>query len=148
MATSYLWLKLVHIFVAVVALGASAGLGIVLEFYGKDAAHGAFVLRAIERIVAMVVLPGYVLVLATGLWMAKLAWPFAASWIQLALGLWIVGLACLGGALATLGKQRRLHGTDGVGHARYARASQAFGAAFGLVVVAVLYLMVFKPGSP
>src|SRR5688572_13434341 len=49
MGDHYLLLKLLHIFVAVVALGTSACLGIVLEFYADDATHGSFVLRAIER---------------------------------------------------------------------------------------------------
>jgi uncharacterized membrane protein len=144
-ATHYLWLKLFHIFVAVVALGTSAGLGIVLEFYGNDPNHGPFVLRAIERMVAIVVLPGYVLVLASGLWMAHLAWPFTAGWIQLALGLWVVGMAVLGCSLAAIRKQRRLHAAGGRAYARAAVASRVLGGAFGLVIVGILYLMVFKP---
>jgi uncharacterized membrane protein len=145
MAANYLWLKLLHIFVAIVALGTSAGLGIVLEFYGNDPAHGPFVLRAIERVLALVVLPGYVFVLATGLWMAGLAWPFTARWIRLALGLWLVGAATLGCSLAVLRKQRRWQAPGGHAYARYAVASRVLGGAFGLVVVAILYLMVFKP---
>ena len=148
MGASYLWLKFLHIFLAVVALGTSAGLGILLEFYGNDPTHGSFVLRVIERLTALVVLPGYVLMLATGLWMAGLAWPSTAWWIQLALGLWVVGLACLGGSIVALREQRRLHTTEGHASARYARASivgRASGGAFGLVVFVILYLMVFKP---
>jgi uncharacterized membrane protein len=145
MGAIYLWLKLLHIFVAVVALGTSAGLGIVLEFYGNDPTHGPFVLRVIERMVALVVLPGYVLVFATGLWMASLAWPFTTRWLQLALGLWVVGIACLGCSLAVLRKQRRLRGAGGHAYARYAVIGRASGAAFGLAVIAILYLMVFKP---
>ena len=144
MDAHYLWLKVLHILVVVVALGTSAGLGIVLEFYGNDRTHGSFVLRVIERVVALVVLPGYVLVLATGLWMVSLSWPFTAGWIQLAIGLWVVGVVCLGCSLAALRRQRQLHGTEGSAYARSAFASRASGAAFGLVVVAILYLMVFK----
>jgi uncharacterized membrane protein len=95
--------------------------------------------------VALIVLPGYVLVLATGLWMASLAWPFTARWIQLALGLWVVGLASLGFSLAALRKQRRLQSTEGYAYGRYAVATRIAGGAFGLVVVVILYLMVFKP---
>jgi uncharacterized membrane protein len=148
MGASYLWIKLLHIFVAVIALGTSAGLGIVLELYGNDPTHGSFVLRAIERLTALVVVPGYVLMLATGLWMASLAWPPTAWWIQLALGLWVVGLACLGGSIVALREQRHLHTTEGHASAGYARASivsRASGGAFGLVVLAIIYLMVFKP---
>ena len=147
MDTSYAWLKLLHILVAVLALGTSAGLGIVLEFYAGDPVHGPFMLRVIERMVALVVLPGYILVLGTGLWMASLASLFAARWIEFALGLWRVGLACLCGTLATLRKQRALHDEDPASCARYALASRALGAAFGLVSVAILYLMVIKPQS-
>jgi uncharacterized membrane protein len=148
MSTSYLWLKFLHIFVAVVALGTSAGLGIILEFYGNDPTHGSFVLRAIERMIALIVLPGFLLILATGLWMASLAWPFTARWLQLALGLWVGGIVSLGWSLAAVRKQRRLHTTEGYASSRYARASIATrvsGGAFGLVVIATLYLMVFKP---
>jgi len=145
MGAHYLWLKGLHILVAVVALGTSAGLGIVLEFYGNDRTHGSFVLRIIERVVALVVIPGYVLVLATGLWMANLAWPFTMGWIQLAIGLWIVGVVLLGCSLVALRRQRRLHGIEGSTYAKSAIVSRALGAAFGLVVVVILYLMVFKP---
>ena len=145
MAVDYLWIKLLHIFLAVVALGTSAGLGIVLEFYGNDSNHGPFVLRAIERMIAIVVLPGYVLVLASGLWMASLAWPFTAGWIQLALGLWVVGIVTLGGSLVAIRRQRRLHAARGHAYARAAILSRILGGVFGLVVVGILYLMVFKP---
>lgn len=148
MGDYYLLLKLLHIFVAIVALGTSAGLGIVLEFYGDDPAHGPFVLRAIERMTVLVVFPGYLLMLGTGLWMAALAWPFTARWVQLALGLWVVGVASLGWSFVALRKQRNLHPTEGCGSARYRLASvlsRASGGCFGLVVVAILYLMVFKP---
>jgi uncharacterized membrane protein len=142
------YLKLLHIFIAVVALGTSAGLGIVLEFYGDDRTHGSFVLRVIERMTALVVFPGYVLMLATGLWMVSLTWPFAARWIQLAIGLWVVGLVSLGWSLAMLRKLRRLHATQSQASTLYRRASivsRISGGTFGLVVVAILYLMVFKP---
>lgn len=145
MGTSYLWLKLLHIFVAVVALGTSAGLGIVLEFYGDDPTHGSFVLRAIERMIPLVVLPGYALLLASGLWMASTAWSFSARWIQLALGLWFAGLACLGLSLLALRRQSRLQSSAGYAYVRYAVASRVSGAAFGFVVILILYLMVFKP---
>src|SRR5579863_2385902 len=79
MTTEYAWVKFVHILVAILALGTSAGLGIVHEFYGDHPMHGAFVLRAIERVVVFFVMPGYVLMLASGLWMVNLAWPLTTK---------------------------------------------------------------------
>jgi uncharacterized membrane protein len=132
MSEPYAWLKLVHIIVAIVALGTSAGLGILLEFFARHPQHGAFMLRAIERLTALVVLPGYLLMLATGLWMVSLAWPLTLKWIQLALALWTVGLVALGWSFAAT-RRRAL------------AASRLAGGVFGLVVVSMLYLMVFKP---
>jgi uncharacterized membrane protein len=51
MTSEYLLLKFFHILIAILALGTSAGLGIVLEFYGSHPTHGPFLLRAIGRLV-------------------------------------------------------------------------------------------------
>jgi len=148
MISGYLLAKFLHVLIAIVALGTSAGLGIVLEFYGDHPGHGAFVLRAIERMVAFFVFPGYALMLATGLWMVHLSWPMTTEWIRAALVLWGVGIVVLAIFLAVLHMQIRLLDTEGPASASYRRVSllgRALGAAVGLVVVVILYLMVFKP---
>jgi uncharacterized membrane protein len=150
MSSTYLLAKFAHILIAIVALGTSAGLGIVLELYGSHPAHGAFVLRAIGRMVAFVVLPGYALMLATGLWMTHLSWTLAAHWILDALALWSVGLVLLAVFLAVLRRQIRLLEAEGPASPAYRRVSllgRALGAGTGLAVVAILYLMVFKPAG-
>lgn len=150
MITEYVLVKFLHILIAILALGTSAGLGIVLEFYGDHPTHGLFVLRAIERIVAFFVIPGYMLMLATGLWMVHLSWPLTAKWIQTALALWGIGIVMLGISLAVLHKQIGLFDTKGPASTSYRRASllgRGLGAAAGFVVVMILYLMVFKPGG-
>ena len=149
MISQYLLLKFFHILIAILALGTSAGLGIVLEFYGSHPAHGTFVLRAIGRIVAFFVLPGYVLMLATGLWMVSIAWPLTTKWIQGAVVLWAVGIAGLVIFLAVLRRQLRLLEAEGPSSALYQRVSllgRSLGAGLGLIVIMILYLMVFKPG--
>jgi uncharacterized membrane protein len=148
MTSEYLLLKFFHVLIALVALGTSAGLGIVLEFYGSHPTHGPFLLRAITRIVALLVIPGYVLMLVTGLWMVHLSWPWTTRWIQGALALWGVGLAMLILDLAVLRKQRRLIETQGSATRSYQLVSllgRGLGAGAGLVVIIILYLMVFKP---
>jgi uncharacterized membrane protein len=148
MTTEYVFVKFAHILIAILALGTSAGLGIVLEFYGDHPTHGAFVLRAIERIVAFFVVPGYVLMLVTGLWMVNLSWPLTTKWIQAALALWGGGLAILGLSLVLLHKQRGMFDTKGPASTSYRRVSlfgRGLGAGVGLVVVVILYLMVLKP---
>ena len=150
MASQYLFAKLLHIFIAVVALGTSAGLGIVLEFFGSHPIHGSFVLRAIARVTWLVVLPGYALMLATGVWLVGQSWSYTANWIQCALALWAIGVLPLASSLLLLGKQRWALDTAGPTSASYqriSRASRVAGGSFGLVVVLILGLMVFKPWS-
>ena len=150
MITEYVLAKFLHILIAILALGTSAGLGIILEFYGGHPRHGPFVLRAIGRIVAFFVIPGYVLMLVTGLWMVDLSWPLTTHWIQAALVLWGVGLVVLGISLAVLHKQIRLFDAEGPASASYRKTSllgRGLGAGVGFVVVVILYLMVFKPGT-
>ena len=150
MTSHYLVLKYFHILVAILALGTSAGLGIVLEFYGSHATHGAFVLRAIRRLVAFFVIPGYVLMLVTGLWMVNLAWPLTTRWIQEAIVLWAVGLAGLAIFVPVLHRHIQLLEAGGPHSTTYKRVSllgRALGGGLGLVVVIILYLMVFKPGT-
>jgi uncharacterized membrane protein len=146
----YLLAKFLHVLIAILALGTSAGLGIVLEFYGDHPTHGSFVLRAIERIVAFFVFPGYTLMLVTGLWMVHLSWSMTTEWIRAALALWGVGIFILAIFLAVLHKQIALFVTEGPASASYRRVSligRALGAGIGLIVVCTLYLMVFKPGA-
>src|SRR6266540_6026393 len=121
MITEYVLVKFFHILIAILALGTSAGLGIVLEFYGGHPTHGPFLLRAIGRIVAFFVIPGYVLMLVTGLWMVNLSWPLTTGWIQAALALWGIGIAILSIFLAALHKQLRLFEAEGSASASYQR---------------------------
>lgn len=148
MTTEYFLVKFFHILIAILALGTSAGLGIVLEFYGGHPTHGPFLLRAIGRIVALFVIPGYVLMLLTGLWMVNLSWPWTTHWVRAAIALWSLGIAILSLFLAVVRKQLRLFEAEGITSPSYRRASllgRGLGAGLGLVVVILLYLMVFKP---
>jgi hypothetical protein len=148
MIAEYDLTKFFHVLIAILALGTSAGLGIVQEFYGSHPTHGAFVLRAIERIVAFFVAPGYALVLATGLWMAELGWGWTTLWVRAAVVLWVLGATALAGFVAVLHTQIAMLEAGESASRSYRRmsvASRALGAALGVVVVAILFLMIFKP---
>ncbi len=146
----YVFIKFIHILIAILALGTSAGLGIVLEFYGDHPVHGPFVLRAIERLVWVFVLPGYTLMLLTGLWMVHLTWLLTTPWIETAMALWALGLVLVAASQVVLHKQIKLSDAAGPASGTYQRMSllgRALGAGGGFVVIAILYLMVFKPWS-
>jgi uncharacterized membrane protein len=145
---AYLWLKFGHILIAVIALGTSAGLGIVMEFYGDHPTHGAFVLRAVRRLLYFVVAPGYVLMLVTGFRLASLASLLDAHWVERGMQLWGVGALLIGLSLVVMHKQIRLMEAGGPSSYGYRIASmlgRLFGGGTGLVVVVILYFMVLKP---
>jgi uncharacterized membrane protein len=148
MTIGYLVLKFIHIMIAILALGTSAGLGIVQEFYAEDPAHGAYMLRAIARLEAVFVIPGFVLMPVTGLWMANGVWPLSTPWLAASLALGSVGLVLLLGTLGILRRQIQALETAGLDSRTYRRLSllgRILGGAAGLIVVAIVYLMVVKP---
>jgi len=86
----------------------------------------------------------------TGLLMVDMAWPLTTRWIQEAMAMWGVGIADLVIFLAVLRRQVRLLEAEGPATAAYHRVSllaRGLGGGVGLVVILILYLMVFKPGT-
>jgi len=144
----YLWFKFVHVFIAIVAIGTSAALAMWLEFFGSHPTHGAFVLRAIRRLLLCVVIPGYILMLVTGMWMGHLASLLDAHWTEAAMNLWGIGALFFVGLAIALHRQIRLIETAGPASAAYKRMAllgRLMGGGAGLVIVTILYFMVFKP---
>ena len=140
--------KVAHFLFAIIALGTSAALAILLEFFADDPTHGAFVLRMVRRLLYCVVVPGYVLMLATGMWMGHLAALLDARWTEAAMHLWGVGALFMTLSLVVLHKQIRLFASAGSASPAYRRVAllgRLTGGGTGLVIVAILYFMVFKP---
>lgn len=148
MMQAYLVAKFLHVLIAILALGSSAGLGIVLELFGDHPVHGGFVLRAIQAVERWFVIPGYLLMLGTGLWLAKITGLLGARWIHAALALWSIGLVALIASALLLRKQIALLDAQRANSGSYRRISllgRGLGAVVGVIVILTLYLMVFKP---
>jgi hypothetical protein len=148
MHIGYLAYKYAHIFIAIVALGTSAALGVLLEFFADHPSHGAYVLRMARKLLCFIVVPGYVLMLATGMWMGHLAALLDSHWTEAAMNLWGVGFLFIALTLVILRKQIALFESVGAATRAYRRVSllsRLSGGATGLVIVAILYFMVFKP---
>jgi uncharacterized membrane protein len=151
---NYLAFKFAHILIAIVALGSGAALVLLLGSAARDPAHRAFALRVARRLLYVVVAPGYVLMLATGMWMGHLEALLDARWTEAAMNLWGVGALCAGVMLAGIRRQLRLLDEQGdtadesraVELRRAAAWTRTAAAGWALVVVVILYLMVFKPG--
>jgi uncharacterized membrane protein len=144
----YLDFKFAHVLIAIVALGSSAGLGILLTFFADDPAHGPFVLRAIRQLLYYIVAPGYVLMLASGMWMGHLAGLLDAHWTEAAMNLWGVGAVFIVLSLVALHRQIALFESAGPASPAYRRMAmlgRLSGAGAGVVIVVIVHLMVFKP---
>ena len=145
---AYIGFKFAHILTAIVALGTGAAVGLLVGFFGDDATHGAHVLRISRKLLHTVVLPGYVLMLGTGMWMGHLANLLDAHWTEAAMNLWGVGALCYAGFAMFLRRRIALADTTGITSPGYRRATwltMVFGAGAGLVVLLILGYMVFKP---
>src|SRR5262245_12425714 len=101
MFDGYLGFKFAHILIAIVGLGGGAAACIVAEP------------RLVRRLMYVLVVPGYVLMLGTGMWMGHMANLLDARWTEAAMNLWGVGALCLAGVLVALRRQIRLAGTLG-----------------------------------
>jgi len=148
MGAAYTSFKFVHILIAIIALGTSAGLGVVLEFFGDHPVHGGFVLGAIRRLLYFLVLPGYVLMLLTGMWMGHVAGLLDAHWTEAAMNLWGIGALFIATSLVALHRQIKLFtsaGPDSRAYRRMAWLGRLSGAGAGAIVVTIVYFMVFKP---
>jgi uncharacterized membrane protein len=133
----YLVLKYAHVLIAIVALGSSAALGFVHSFFADDPAHRDFALRLVRHLLWVIVIPGYVLMLVTGMWMGHVANLLDARWAEMAMKLWGVGALFIGLTVRSLNRQINGQGA--------ALSGRLFGAAWGFVIVVILYFMVFKP---
>jgi hypothetical protein len=145
---TYLALKFAHVCIAIVAIGSSAALGIVLGFFTDDPVHGAYALRLVRRLLWIIVTPGYVLMLATGMVMGHLANLLDARWAEMAMNLWGFGALFIGLTVRSVTRQIALFPSAGPGTPAFRRAAmsgRAFAVGWALVVVAILYFMVFKP---
>jgi len=148
MIASYIGFKFIHVLIAITALGTGAALGILLAFFARHPTHGAFVLRTVRTLLYWVVIPGYVLMLITGMWTAHLGALLDARWTEAAMNLWGVGAICI--ALTAVGVHRHIASLDSTNpssltHRRAALLWKISGVSAGIVILAMIYLMVFKP---
>lgn len=144
----YLGLKYAHILIAILALGTGAAVGMLVGFFGDDATHGAFVLRLSRKLLHWVVLPGYALMLVTGMWMGHLAELLDARWAEWAMNVWGLGALLLVMMTRSLRRQitlREIEGAASPGYRRAALLGRCYGSGAALVILLILGLMIFKP---
>jgi uncharacterized membrane protein len=146
----YLVLKLVHILLAITALGANLTYGVWFARANANPAFAPVALRGIKFIDDFIANPAYLLTLPTGAAMvAAGGFSFQAHWIAWAIVLWVAAmLVGYLGYTPTLRAQIHVVDVEGI-HGITAQALAVWGYVWagilGVLVAAILVLMVFKP---
>lgn len=148
--TLYLFLKFLHVLLAIVAVGFNASYGIWTARAAKEPEHELHTLKGIRTLDDRFANPAYLLLLVTGVSMVLVGdLSFGTLWISAALGLYVVmALVAVTMFTPTLRKQIALveageQRSDA--HATLARRSSLVGGVLALLVIAIVFLMVTKP---
>lgn len=146
----YLYLKLVHISCAIIAIGANMTYGVWITLAKQQPESTVFALRGIKRVDDRVANPAYFGALITGHIMIVVAdIPFTTTWVWLANALFIAqGLLALPFYTPLVKKQIAVAETEGINSEEFKhleRRANPLGWALLALGVAILVVMVFKP---
>lgn len=149
--SAFLLLKLVHILLAILAIGANLTYALWLRLGEREPEHLAYTIRAIRAIDRRVANPAYALLLVTGLGMALVSGiPLSQAWLLLAIAIYLAA-AALGyfvfgpvvrGELAALERG----GTDDPEYLRQRDRARTLEVVTTAMVLTILGLMVVRPG--
>jgi uncharacterized membrane protein len=146
----YPWLKTLHIFFAIVAVGLNISYGIWQVRAQREQEHTGFALRGIKFLDDFVANPSYVGLLVVGIILVLVGpYEFTTFWIAVAIGLYLVlGVVGLGLYSPTLRRQIAAYESGGAQTAEFralGNRGRVLGIVMGVIVVAILILMVVKP---
>jgi uncharacterized membrane protein len=146
----YLVLKFIHIFAAVVAVGSNITYGVWNALSERDRAHMGFALRGIKFLDDRIANPAYGVLLLTGLIMVFAGhWSITSLWIIVALVLFVavvvIGVAVYSPLLRNQIKLVDGGDTSSPELAGLSRRGRMIGPILGVIVLAILAMMVFKP---
>ena len=148
--TLYSFLKFLHVFMAIIAVGFNASYGIWLSRLPKEPEHAAHVLRGIKILDDRFATPAYVLLLVLGLamvWESGIA--LSTFWIAASLVLYVILVAtAIAVYTPTLRQQVALAEGGSVDSDEYrqvAKRGSTVGAVLAVIVVIIVFFMVTKP---
>jgi uncharacterized membrane protein len=147
--SGFLLLKSLHVLSAIVAVGANLTYPLWVVRAERDPAHLGFALRSIKLLDDRVANPAYGVLLITGVVMAVTHYQITLTWILTGLVIFIVVAALATGVFSpALSRQVKAADAGGFESDAYQRA-RATAAGVGLfmtvLLVAVVFVMVFKP---
>jgi uncharacterized membrane protein len=146
----YPWLKVVHIVLAIVAVGFNMSYGVLLARAAREPEHLGHVLRTVKVLDDRFANPAYALLFVFGVLLVLTGpWAFTDLWILLAIGLYVVVLV-MGLAVYSplLRRQIAVLDADGPASAEFQQLSaraRTVGIGLGVIVAVIIGLMVLKP---
>jgi len=147
----YTALKLVHILLAITAVGFNASYAIWIGRAGRLSKEiNQFALRGVQFMDQRIANPAYGLLLITGLLLVVTGpWSLTTRWIDAALGVYVIiillGVFGYTPALRNQIKALEAEGPDSAAYRSAANRQNVIGIIFIVPILAILYLMVFKP---
>ena len=145
---TYQWLKLVHVVAAIAAVGTNLTYFVWLRLIRERSERSAFVLEGIQRLDRWLANPAYVVLPVTGIIMVLVGdLGFSTFWIATAIGLY-VAMGAFAGIFFSPALRRQTAvaaGADG-DYAAAARRTTTTGIVTMLLIGAIVFLMVMKPG--
>jgi uncharacterized membrane protein len=150
MFSLYVVLKFIHILSAITAVGANITYGVWNARSQADPAHLGFTLKGIKFLDDRIANPAYGVLLLTGLVMVFVnSWPITSLWIVVALLLFailvLLAVAVYSPLLRQLIKLVDAGDTSSPEFSKLSGRNRIMGPAFGVIVVLILAMMVFKP---
>jgi uncharacterized membrane protein len=146
----FLMIKLVHIMLAVTAIGANLTYGVWFARANADPAAAPFAVRTIELIDSRIANPSYILLLPTGalmVWLSGLS--FGTHWVAAAMILWLVAIViAYAGYSPILRRQLAAVEREGVlspNAQRLGVQGLTIAGVLAVIVFVIVVLMVFRP---
>ena len=147
----YLWLKTVHVLLAILAVGFSASYGLII---GRARKAGrtelTFALKTVQAMGDYVANPAFVLLLLTGFGMIRMSGlPIGTRWVHVSMALLFLALG-LGFGVAgpdppQADRRPQARGPEDPEFQSLSKRGAIVGGILGLMSLAVIYLMVHKP---
>ena len=148
----YPWLKTVHILFAIVAVGLNISYGVWQVRAAREPEHTGYALRGIKFLDDRLANPSYGGLLIVGVLLVLLGpWEFTQFWVYGALILYAaLAVIAFGFYSPTLTRQIAAYEADGARSPEFVALgarSRVVGIVLGVIVVAIIVLMVVKPGT-
>jgi len=147
----YPWLKTLHILFAIVAVGLNISYGIWQARAAREPEHTGYALRGIKFLDDHVANPSYAGLLVVGILLVLLGpWEFTQLWVLASIALYIVlGTVAFFFYSPLLNRQIAAYEAGGAQTLEFAALgarARLVGIIIGVIVVAIIVLMVVKPG--